>query len=342
MLKGNCLWGAFLALVACVSWGAMFPVAQHSFQYIDSFYFTIFRYIPVAIILGVILYKKEGKDAFKTDGRGLAVLFYGVMAFTVYNLFIFWGQDLLGDTGTLLASIMEALSPMISVLIVWGMTRKQPNSLTLFFIGLAFIGVLLVVTKGNMNFLSTISDQVVPLFILFLGVFGWAVYSIGGDRFPKWTTLRFSTLTLIYGIGTTTIIVIISSMLGWCEVPTLEAAYAVRYDITFMVIFPGIIALLGWNEAVRILNPINSLLFITFVPVTTLVIGTIQGYELLMIDYVGTFFIIAALLLNNVHQRYMLRQEAQKISETNYKTEKKPARERKPAVSTLTSAEARR
>ena len=310
MLQGNRLWGAFLALVASVSWGAMFPVASHSFQYIDTFYFTIFRYIPVALILAVILYKKEGKAAFKTEGRGGAVLFYGVMAFTVYNLFIFWGQDLLGDTGTLLASIMEALCPMISVLLVWGLTRKRPNIFTLGFIGLAFIGVLLVVTKGDLNFMSSIHTQMIPLVILFFGVFGWVVYSMGGDRFPEWSTLRFSTLTLIYGIGTTTVIVLLTSLAGWTEVPTLEGIYAIRYDLLFMIVFPGVIALVGWNEAVRILKPINSLLFITFVPVTTLIIGSIQGYELLMIDYVGTFFIIAALLLNNLHQRYLLRREA--------------------------------
>src|SRR5690625_6023839 len=96
----------------------MFPVANHSFQYIDSFYFTIFRYIPVAVILVILLWMKEGWKAFKPEGKGLAIWFYGAMAFTVYNLFIFCGQEMFGETGVLLASIMESLMPIISVLLI--------------------------------------------------------------------------------------------------------------------------------------------------------------------------------------------------------------------------------
>jgi len=309
MKNKRVLWGGFLALLASISWGSMFPVANHSFQYIDSFYFTIFRYIPVAVILVILLWMKEGWKAFKPEGKGLAIWFYGAMAFTVYNLFIFWGQEMFGETGVLLASIMESLMPIISVLLIWFLSKKKPSIYTLSFIGLAFIGVLLVVTNGELSFLLTMHKQLFPLIILFLGVVGWVVYTMGGDQFPNWSILRFSTLTLIYGTGTTTILVLLTTAFGWIEAPTMAAIYAVRYDMLFMVIFPGLIALLGWNEAVRILKPINSLLFISFVPVTTLIIGFFQGYNLSIYDVVGTIFIVTALLLNNIYQRLKLRKE---------------------------------
>lgn len=94
ILKNKVLLGAFLCFIASVSWGAMFPVANHAFNTIDPFYFTIFRYVSVTVILVVILFWKEGKKAFRFEGKGLKLWFYGTMAFTVYNLLIFWGQDL--------------------------------------------------------------------------------------------------------------------------------------------------------------------------------------------------------------------------------------------------------
>src|SRR5690625_1445241 len=118
-MNNRILVGAILAAIASMSWGAMFPVANHAFLYISPFYFTLIRYIPVAVILIVLLYFIEGKAAFKPEGKGLKLWFYGTMGFTIYNLFIFWGQDLLGDSGVLLASVMEALAPIISILIVW-------------------------------------------------------------------------------------------------------------------------------------------------------------------------------------------------------------------------------
>src|SRR5699024_9432276 len=129
----NKIWlGALLCAVASMSWGAMFPIANDAFRYINPFYFTLIRYIPVVIILIVLLYMIEGRQAFKTEGKGWIIWFFGTMGFTIYNLFIFWGQDLLGGKGVLLASIMEALAPIISVLIMWVLYKKKPFLFTVF------------------------------------------------------------------------------------------------------------------------------------------------------------------------------------------------------------------
>src|SRR5690625_6313822 len=101
IMKNKVLFGAFLCFIACVSWGAMFPVANAAFKYIDPFYFTIFRYVSVTIILVVLLLWREGKEAFRLEGKGFSLWFFGTMGFTIYNIFIFWGQDLLGEPGTM-------------------------------------------------------------------------------------------------------------------------------------------------------------------------------------------------------------------------------------------------
>ena len=67
-----------------------------------------------------------------------------------------------------------------------------------------------------------------------------------------------------------------------------------------MIIFPGLIALLGWNIGVSILSPLNALLFINFVPVTTLSVSIFQGNHVTMFDLLGTVFIIVSLLSNNI------------------------------------------
>src|SRR5690625_4493312 len=110
----NSLWfGALLCFVAAASWGAMFPVAHDAFKHIDPFYFTIIRYVTVTVILVALLFWKEGKQAFRTEGKGKQLWFFGTMAFVVYNLLIFWGEDLLGEPGVMVASIIESLMPMI-------------------------------------------------------------------------------------------------------------------------------------------------------------------------------------------------------------------------------------
>src|SRR5699024_2783489 len=229
-----------------------------------------------AIILVIILWIKEGRQAFKIEGKNLPLWFFSI-GFAVYNLFIFWGQEMLGESGVLLASIMESLMPMISVLIIWAFKKQRPS-----------------------------------VYTLFIAVIGWVLYTMGGVRFPDWSTLRYSSLSCLFGTTAATVVVLITTAFGGVEAPTMQEVFAVRYDMLFMVIFPGLIALLGWNVGVRILKPINGLLFISFVPVTTVIIGFIQGYHLTAFDIVGTTFIVLALVLNNVYQRFLLKKTAKR------------------------------
>ncbi|MBO1004274.1 DMT family transporter [Pseudogracilibacillus auburnensis] len=314
-MKNNILIGAILCLIASASWGAMFPVANHAFQYIDPFYFTIIRYLPVTVILIILLLMTEGKKAFKPEGKGFILWFFGTMGFTIYNLFIFWGQNLLGDAGVLLASIMEALAPIISVLIVWLIHKNRPYLFTIICIIGAFIGVFLVVTNGSIQALVG-PGRVIPLLILFLAAAGWAVYTIGGGVFSSWSVLRYSTLSCLYGTLTATLVVVMVSLFGFIEVPTLQEVYMVRYNMLFMIFLPGLFALLFWNKGVTMLKPINAILFINFAPVTTIIIRLIQGYSISFFEFTGVFIVCLMIILNNLYQRMMMNRESKLLRET--------------------------
>lgn len=297
------LYGALLCLIAAVSWGAMFPVAHGAFQYIDPFYFTVIRYGSVTLILVIWLWIKEGKQAFRLEGKGLRLWFFGTMAFTVYNLFIFWGQDMLGEPGVMVASIMESLMPMISIVIGLMVFHKRADSVTLLFVLVSFVGAVLVITKGDVqSFLGT-ADQLLPVFLILVAVIGWVVYTMGGEQFKGWSALRYSTLSCLFGTITAVVITAGTTVVGYTPLPTVDHLIQASPHLIFMILFPGLIALLGWNVGVSILSPLNGLLFINFVPVTTLVISMFQGYVITSFDLVGTALIIASLLANYFYTR---------------------------------------
>src|SRR5699024_8080007 len=304
MKKKNILLGSFLALLSSASYGAMFPVADDAFNHISPYYFTLYRYIPVTIVLMIALLIFEGKKAFKTEGQGLILWMFGIMGFVFYNLLIFVGQDMIGDDGVLIASIMEGAAPIISIIVMWAAYKSRPSLFTFLTIIGAFIGVFLVVTNGDFSVLIG-GNRLFPLFILFIAALGWAVYTIGGSHFSKWSVLRYSTLSVLYGTATAAVVVLIGSLMGLIPVPTLEETYNVRYHMSFMIILPGIIALLGWNKAVQILTPINAILFINFAPVTTIIIRVIQGHDIGVLEIIGVALVISMIVANNLYQRYV-------------------------------------
>jgi drug/metabolite transporter (DMT)-like permease len=308
-MKKSLWYGAFLCFIAAASWGAMFPVAHAAFYHIDPFYFTLIRYVSVTIILILLLLWREGKEAFRFEGKGKQLWFYGTMAFAVYNLLIFWGEDLLGESGVMVASVMEALMPMISVVISSLIYKRFPHTLTLMFVIVSFVGAVLVITKGNIqSFLGATSDMVPSLLIL-LAVIGWVIYTMGGPQFPGWSALRYSTLTCLLGTATAAVVVGGVTLTGYISVPTPEVLITTSPHLLFMIIFPGLIALLGWNVGVNILSPLNALLFINFVPITTLVVSFFQGTAITSYDYIGTALIIVSLVGNNIYLRTLERKK---------------------------------
>ncbi|WP_239615508.1 DMT family transporter [Cohnella mopanensis] len=303
MLKKQIVIGSMLCLIASMSWGAMFPVAHLALQQIDPFYFSFIRYLAVGIILSVLLWMKEGRSSFRLEGRGKALLFYGTAAFTVYNMCVFLGQHLMGESGTVAASIMEVLMPMISIMVLWFTTKKAPNKYMLTSVAIALAGALLVITNGNLSFFMMAGQHLFPLLLIFAGVVGWVIYSMGGSRFGNWSILRYSTLTCLIGSAVSFVIVTLASVFGLLPVPTWDTILSIKYEMSFMILLPGLVALLSWNLGIKLLSPLNGILFINFVPITTFVIMAFQGYQISIFEFFGTLLIIFALLRNNAYQR---------------------------------------
>lgn len=301
--RKHVLLGSALCLTASVSWGAMFPVAHIALQHMDPFYFSMIRYFIVTVILICLLWLKEGKSAFRLEGKGGKLLFYGTMAFTVYNFLVFWGQHLLGESGTITASIMEVLMPLISIVIIWYKTKNKPTRATMTTIYIALIGALLVITNGSLSFFTMVTQNLVPVLLIFFGVVGWVIYSLGGSEFKEWSTLRYSTLTCMLGTAVSVIIVLFLSIFDLIQIPDWNTMVSVKYEMAFMAIMPGLVALLSWNAGLRILTPVNGILFISLVPITTFIIMAFQGYSISLYEFYGALLVIFALIQNNINQR---------------------------------------
>lgn len=303
MLNKRIIIGSLLCLIASMSWGAMFPVAHVAMQQIDPFYFSFIRYLVVGIILSVLLWMKEGRSAFRLEGRGKALLLYGVMAFTVYNMAIFLGQKLMGESGTIAASIMEVLMPIISIMLLWITKKTTPKKYMLTSTAIALVGALLVITKGKLTFFTMAGQNLFPLLLIFIAVVGWVVYSIGGGSFKDWSILRYSTLTCLLGSAVNFVVVSLASAFQLVPVPTWQTIASIKYEMSFMILLPGLAALLSWNLGIKWLSPLNGILFINFVPITTFIVMAFQGYQISSYEFYGTLLVIFALVRNNIYQR---------------------------------------
>src|SRR5690606_10830909 len=118
-------------------------------------------------------------------------------------------------------------------------------------IAIAFAGALLVITNGKLSFFQTLGQYIFPLVLMLIAVIGWVVYSMGGSRLEGWSVLRYSTLTCIFGSTSSLIVVVTAASLNLLEVPQLQTLVAIKYEMAFMILLPGIVALLCWNAGIK-------------------------------------------------------------------------------------------
>ncbi|MHB1232695.1 MAG: DMT family transporter [Burkholderiales bacterium] len=291
--------GIALLLLATIAWGGMFPVAKATLHTLDAFYMTLIRYGITAVIFAAILWMVEGKQAFRFEGRALPLFFFGSMGFAGFSLFTFVG---LGASEPEHGAIIVALMPILTALLNWAVKGIRPAAFTLGTIVLALFGVLLVVTKGNLHEVSAIGNHRGNLLIL-LGAISWVIYTFGAASFKGWSPLRYSTLSLMLGVISILLSTLAATYFGAAHVPSSRQLWQVGPEMAYIIVFASVAAVLGWNNGVKQLGPLNAVLFINFVPVTAFTIGALQGRAFTSAELAGAAIVLAALIANNLHAR---------------------------------------
>ncbi|MGH7278868.1 MAG: EamA family transporter, partial [Candidatus Rokuibacteriota bacterium] len=111
----------------------------------------------------------------------------------------------------------------------------------------------------------------------------------------------------ILGTASALVIVVLATIAGSLTIPAVDTLATIRWEMGYMIVISGVLAVFSWNAGNHALTPINGILFINLVPVTTFVISILSGYNMSRLEVVGAVVTIAALVSNNLYQRRRLR-----------------------------------
>ena len=106
------------------------------------------------------------------------------------------------------------------------------------------------------------------------------------------------------------IVVVLATIAGYLKVPAVDTLSMIRWEMGYMIVISGVLALFGWNAGNRALTPINGILFINLVPVITFVTWIVSGYNMSKLEVVGAVVTIAALVSNDLYQQNILRSKS--------------------------------
>lgn len=296
--------GLFCCLVATVSFGLMFPVMTSALTRIDPFSFTSLRYLVAGAAFLMLLHRKEGSAAFSLQGEPVVLAWLlGSIGFAGFGAFVFLGQQLAGRDGALTASIMMATQPMLGLLVNSVVRRVLPPVYSFLFILLSFCGVALVVTKGDIGGLLHEPQHYAANALIVAGALCWVIYTFGATFFKQWSPLRYTTLTIWLGLTTIIALNLALFAVHAIAVPRLAAVGAITPHLLYMGLGAGFIGILSWNLGNRILTPLNGVLFMDVVPLTTFIVSALAGVIATPVQIAGACMTGASLVLNNLYLR---------------------------------------
>ena len=262
----------------------------------DAYPLTTLRYALAAAIMLVLLAAVEGRQALRLDGRGWRLFGLGSLGFAGFNLLAFTGLEHARPQS---AALIVALAPLVTALILWGRSGVRPARVTAVAMGVALIGVGLVISGGDPASIASGSigwgDGLV-----FLGVVSFVLYTLGAAGHPELSPLRYTALTASLGWLTIAGATLAALAVGVVQMPSADDVTAVTPQLLYLAIPGAVVAVVSWNAAVGRIGAQNVALIGNLIPIVTFGVEIVRGYRPGSLEIVGAALTVGALAANNL------------------------------------------
>jgi len=300
MRSRSALLGAAFATTTAVTWGGQFVVGKSALDRVNAFPLTTVRYAVAAALWLVVLAVVEGRGALRLAGRGLKLFWLGTLGFAGFNLLAYTG---LAHSRPQSASLIVALAPLLTALVLWRRTGRRPSRVTFAFLALALTGVVLVISAGDPSTIVNGSIGWGDALVL-AGVFSFVLYGLGAAQFREdFSPLRYTALTASLGWLSIAAATAVALATGLVPTPSGSALVATLPQIAYLALPGAFVAVLTWNASIGMIGPQNAVLFGNLIPVTTFAIEIVRGYRPGAVELAGATLTIAALVANNLVSR---------------------------------------
>jgi drug/metabolite transporter (DMT)-like permease len=297
MTRANLVTGLAWVTLSILCWAPMFSVAKRTLPHLDAFALGTTRYLLGVVLFVALLVAVEGRGALRYQGKLAAATGFGLLGITGFNLCVWIG---LIFTAPEHASVILALQTPLTALAVWLARGQRPARFTLGCVAVAVAGVVLVVTKGD---LEVPAGSLLGDLLVLAGAMCWVSYTLAAGYFAGWSPLRLTVLTCIPGFAGLIVAHVVAIAAGWVALPSLQAIGAVGWQILYFSLCTVVLGVLGFNNAARRLGPLNTMLMLNVIPISVFGIEAALGRSFSAAEIVGAVVVIGALVANNLYLR---------------------------------------
>ena len=246
----------FKLVLTTIFWAGNFHLAPIAVKYISPLGASAHRYfwgVAVLVLMGVFL-----KKSFRVARiHWLPLVTTSIIGIFIFNYFFFKGLE---TTSPVNGAIIIALNPLFTILVsrIFLPTKIEKK----YWLGLilGFAGVVILVTKGNLNLLGQNGIVIGDIFIL-IACLCFAFYNVMTKRYLG----EISPLILTVYVSAISFVLFVLFSVPELSTSIWEPSWELIISTLLMGVLGTSIAFVFWNEGISDLGAHQSAIFINLV-----------------------------------------------------------------------------
>jgi drug/metabolite transporter (DMT)-like permease len=276
--------------LATLFWAGNFVIGHAAMETMQPMQLTFWRWALAAAPLLVLAHLVERPDWRAVLRHWPMLLLLSCLGMSAYTLLLY---SALGHTSALNASLVTAANPALIMVLAVILLRDRPGPLSWVGVALGLLGVLLVLTAGNLQRLLTFSIDTGELLIL-AAITVWAFYTIAARRL----SIPAITSTALQVAMATVVLIPFAAATG----AGLPATPAEGWSLAYIALFPSLGSYLLWNLALKATTAANAGNYLNLIAVFTAVITLALGQPITVPQVLGGILVTSGVLLTSAGQ----------------------------------------
>jgi len=276
-------------LFAVLFWGSSFTAGKVAVRYLPVYTVAFYRFFISSVLLIAIFYFYNYRFKLK---EFVFCIFGGLTGIFAYNYFFLKGLSI---TMASKASIIVAINPVLSVIGAVFLFKEKINIKQIVGIILAFLGIILLITKGRIDLILTGGFNKGDIFILFAAV-SWSCYTLFGKKvLTNISAIESTTYSVIWGT-----FILFPLFLS----ENIENFYHINakslLSILVLSVLATVLGFIWFYDGIKKIGASKTVVFIYLVPVFGVLIGFILlGERLSLAALVGGMVTITGVFIVN-------------------------------------------
>jgi drug/metabolite transporter (DMT)-like permease len=277
-------------ILANLFWAGNYVFGKYLVTEMSPLQMTFSRWLLALILLIPLAHWIERPD-WKSVWKEWKTLFVlSILGILSYNFLLY---EALQYTTPMNAALVNSINPAVLVLFSFLFLKERISLKNSFGLFISLLGVLLVLTNGQLQLIFHINYNQGDLLML-VAILVWTIYSIIGRKTKSIPPIAATSISVLFALIIMLPIILVSGITF-----NYNLSNQAIIGIVYMGIFPSVGSFIFWNVSLRHIDASKAGIYLNLITVFTAIISLLLGNIISFIQILGGILVFTGVYLTN-------------------------------------------